>query len=84
MELFKISQVKNNGCDTYDSAVVAAPDEDTAKMLDPYTGEIMTNEDWNDPYTCWVSSPDFVIVEHLGKAAKNIKQGVICASFNAG
>lgn len=31
MKLFLISQTQNNDYDTYDSAVVTAPDEETAK-----------------------------------------------------
>lgn len=82
MKLFKISQEENTDYDTYDSAVVAAPDEQTARNMNPSDGKVMT--EWGDRYNCWCSSPDNVTVECIGEAAEGVKQGVICASFNAG
>lgn len=35
MNLYLISQSQNNYFDTYDSAVVCAPDEDTARWTHP-------------------------------------------------
>ena len=83
MKLFLISQEKNTGYDTFDSAVVAAPDADTARQMDPGSGEPIVTD---DPYSWrgWVSSPADVQVECIGTAARGTKQGVIIASFNAG
>lgn len=85
MKLYRISQTENVDYDTYDSAVVAAPDEHTARIMNPATGEEKT--EWlreNNPFEEWCYSPDQVTVEYIGEAAEGIKQGVICASFNAG
>ena len=82
MKLFLISQEQNNSYDTYDSAVVAAPDEEIARHIDPGSGK--QKEDWDAKYGDWCNSPDDVIVTYIGEAADNVKQGVICASYNAG
>lgn len=85
MKLYKISQTKNTGYDTYDSAVVAAPDEQTARVMNPDNGKAIT--EWkseNHPFESWCYSPDQVTVEYIGAAADGIQQGVICASFKAG
>lgn len=81
MNLYLISQTKNTGYDTFDSAVVAAESEGDAKEIHPAGGSIYTNR-------ClmygWVKSPDDVSVELIGIANKGIESGVICGSFNAG
>lgn len=82
MKLFLISQSQNNDYDTYDSAVVAAPDEETAKQMSPGNGEPVDN--WSARFSSWCSSPEYVTVRHLGDAAPDIEQGIVCASFNAG
>ena len=84
LKLFLISQRENNDYDTYDSAVVAAPDEDTARNTKPRTGEQMTAEDWRCRYSDWCSSPAAVTVVYLGDAAPGVTPGIVCASYNAG
>ena len=90
MKLYKISQNQDSDYDTYDSAVVAAPNEEIARNINPSDGEPL---DWKEiaiisekhtSWSCWCTSPDQVIIEYIGEAAIGIKQGVICASFNAG
>lgn len=81
MKLFLISQDQSNGYDTYDSAVVAAPDEETARHIDPGTGKPVAN--WNKNRS-WCNGPEHVTVAYIGEAAEDIAQGVVCASFNAG
>ena len=83
MKLFLISQNEHTSYDTYDSAVVAAEYIDEARNMDPSgeNGELMK---WDKKSWAWCSSPDLVKVKYLGEAAVGIKQGVICASFNAG
>jgi hypothetical protein len=85
MKLYRISQTENEDWDTYDSAVVCAPDEETARNISP-SGCVMQDKDWRVSIydQVWCSSPDKVTVEYLGEAADNIQQGVILASFNAG
>jgi len=88
-KLYLISQEENNGYDTYDSAVVVAPDEETAKIIDPAnTLQIfMTEKDWDynkNSWGSWCSSPDKVKVLYLGDATDDLKVGVVTSSFNAG
>lgn len=87
LHLYRISQIDNEGYDTYDSAVVCAPDEETARCMNPHTGEIMTSpEEWESGLcsSVWCKSPEHVRINYLGKADNSLKQGVIVASFNAG
>ncbi len=93
MKLFLISQSENHGWDTYDSAVVAAKDEQAARNTHPsdyvdgwnghiwyscgYNGEIRESHSGS-----WVRNPEVVQVEYL--AEYDGEAGVICASFNAG
>ena len=81
MQLFLISQDQNKGYDTYDSAVVAAPDEETAKQMYPGSGKPM--RDWKENYSSWCNGPEHVTVRYLGEAV-DVEQGVVCSSFNAG
>ena len=86
MKLFLIAQEKNQDYDTYDSAVVCAPNEEKAKRTHPSTQGI---EDW-PKQSCmgtWVPFnhvEKYVKVTYLGEAAEGVKEGVVCASFNAG
>ena len=77
LKLYRISQDSNTGYDTYDSAVVAAPDPTAAAQIHP-SG--YTDRWW---HSTWCS-PEYVEVELIGTAAAGVTQGVICASFNAG
>ena len=78
MKLYLISQRKNTGYDTYDSAVVAAQDEAAAKHINPHG-------DWADKHNSgWCTSPKHVTAVYIGEAAESVKIGVVCASFNAG
>lgn len=85
MKLFLISQTENSGYDTYDSAVVCAPDEATARNMDPGK-ENGAPLDFNSRHCiyCWCSSADKVSVRLIGDAAPDVPIGVVCASFNAG
>lgn len=79
MNLYLISQSKNLGYDSYDSAVVCAKDEEGARNTLP--NEKMDSGDLRYE---WVSDLSQVEVKYIGKAGKGIEAGVICASFNAG
>jgi hypothetical protein len=75
MKLFLISQSYNDGYDTYDSAVVAARDEEAAREV--AVGSTGSCGTW--------AKPKHVAVEDIGTAKTGTKAGtVICASFNAG
>jgi hypothetical protein len=80
MKLFLISQDQNNDYDTYDSAVVAAPDEETAKQMNPANGKPV--DEWER--NTWCNGPEHVTVRYLGDAVGDVEQDVVCASFNAG
>ena len=79
MNLYLLTQHANSGWDTYDSLVVVAPDEETARTILPD----FCNS-WEDEYTPWAYSPDQVHVTFLGTASPDLNQGVILSSFNAG
>ncbi len=78
MNLYLIEQSENDDYDTYDSAVVCAPDEATAKRMHPDGRQLET-----ECSSSWVTDPDLVDCTFLGVSA-DPTQRVVCASFNAG
>lgn len=78
MNLYLISQTENSTWNTYDSAVVCAPDVETARNIIPGRGK------WGDSWSEWASCPENVSVKYLGEAHHEIEPGVVLASFNAG
>jgi len=95
LNLYLISQTTHDSYDTYDSAVVAAPDEETARDMYPGNGEPI---DWTrasernmedggvlpDHVHHWVARREDVNVRRIGTATPDTPQGVICASYSAG
>lgn len=81
MKLFLISQDQNDDYDTYDSAVVAASDEETARSMDPANGKPIKKKNWG---LSWCDGPEYVTVRYLGEAVDDVEQGIICASYNSG
>jgi len=82
MNLWLLKNETVEGYDTFDSAVVAAPDAETARMIHP----LYRIDEWDGKagkYPCWCDAAD-VIVQHIGTAALFVATGVVCASFNAG
>jgi len=97
MKLWLITQSETLGYDTYDSAVVAALDEDAARRISP-----CGFREWDDErgawmfrfsdgtkrpeenHHSWAQHIDNVSVECIGEATDKIKAGLILASFNAG
>lgn len=91
MNLYRVSQTENDGYDTYDGAIVAAPDEATARKIHPsMAGDLRMwvdgsdNKDWTGHYPTWARHPDAVTVELVGVAASGVPMGTVLASFNAG
>lgn len=79
MKLWFIKQTVNDGYDTYDSAVVAAKDEDTARRMHPNPhppGDYKIELD----LMVW-AKPEDVEVKCLGTAKPGTREGVICASL---
>ncbi len=84
MKLFLISQDENQNYETYDSAVVAAPDEESARRMHP-GGENGAFANFSPlVYRNWCTSADKVTVKLIGDAVPGLPLGVVCASFNAG
>lgn len=77
MKIFLISQQFNTGYDTYDSAVVIAPDAEAAKLMHPRSGGTLDSDDW-------VSDSNLVSAREIGEAKEPCAQSVVCSSFNAG
>ena len=83
MKIFLITQTANTNWSTYDGAVVAAPDEDTASRMHPEDGEL---DKWKGsrPYPegeDWCSCKEEVKVTYLGEAFPGMPQGVVLSSF---
>ena len=96
MNIYLISQDKNNGYDTYDSAVVFAESEEEARLIHP-GGEKLVDGSWYEypspdkPWRTriwpgsWCEFPSDVSVQLLGVASDPEEgPGVILGSFNAG
>lgn len=90
MNIYLVSQI-NSEHDSFDSMVVIAPDEATARVINPLarhnsTGDsrylYMNDNDWRTGLCGqWITSSDKVKVELLGKANSD-KIKVVCTSFN--
>lgn len=80
MNIYLLTQTENSGYDTYDSCVVAAENEDQARMIRP------DNDQWHNDYRIgnWAYTPGKVKVELIGIAITGTEPVVICTSFNAG
>ncbi len=92
MKLWLIYQDINGGYDTYDRAVVAAEDEDTARRIHPSGSySYVEGRGWCRPDGSLYryAESDWTIPVHVGAtlvgdAAPGTVAGVVCASFNAG
>ncbi len=85
MNLYLLTQDYINDYDTYDSVVVAAPNEDEAKEMHP-SGGLLSDHD--DQWPSWAPDSSHVTVTYLGKGeslnGEPLTKRVILASFNAG
>ena len=75
MLIYKLSQNEHRGYDTFDSCVVIASTEDSAKELSirilcKYDDEV------------WCSDPDKIKAELIG--CSNLSEQLVLSSFNAG
>jgi hypothetical protein len=86
MHLYLVTQTEQTGYDTYDSMVVCASNAYDARLINPSTGRIMTDHDWerNMNRGSWCTRPDLVNVMYIGDAVPGMIPGIICKSFNAG
>ena len=79
MKLWKIYQTVNNGWDTFQAAVVAAPTEDIARTIH-LGGEFDQREEL---MRVWCAPQDVQVV-YLGTAKEGTEQGIILSYFKAG
>lgn len=100
LNLYLISQTVNDDYDTFDSAVVAARDEEDAKSIHPVSSWLsmghlptvtqtsMEAEEEREKHGCnkdeTWTARENVKVKLIGTVSPDVKRGVICASFNAG
>ena len=78
LNIYLISQDENVDYDTYDSCVVLAKDEESARGMNPGCCG------WCSINGAWCSSPDKVTVTLIGKAKSDSVEGFVLKSFNAG
>jgi len=86
MNLYLITRNDGGDYDQYDSAVVAAPDEATAKDLIERNSEYWTNRTWKregDSFKAEYNKLD-ITIELIGTAIGEMPTGVVVASYNAG
>lgn len=76
MNLYLVSRTDRVGYDEYDSMVVAAENEDDARLMKPYNAD---GYDWQD----WTDHPETLTVELIGTALDNTSR-VVITSYNAG
>lgn len=77
MNIYKLTQHDNRGCDTYDSMIVCAISEAEARLISP-------KRQWElESSPVWANSPESVKVELIGVAVPSLAKGIILASFNA-
>jgi hypothetical protein len=85
VKLYLLSQTENGGYDTFDSAVVAAENEEEARMI--YPGHHSEGTIWDgrekSMFGTWCDA-HYVDVDYLGEAREGTEGGIIVASFNAG
>ena len=100
MKLFLISQDKNEGYDTYDSAVVVAESEKEAREVHPssyvthvsnskwmgtYSGGIEKGQEYDqDDSYDWVPFKDIDCIDVKYLGETDKEKGLVLASFNAG
>lgn len=86
--LYKISQDVNTNYDTYDSVVVIADSEESARRMVPsYDNTIIDIADKEKAFyikEVWTNDPTKVQVKLVGLALLDALPGIVLASYNAG
>lgn len=67
MKIYRISQGENNEQDSYDAAIVIAPNEKSARNMNPSNGKPMSDAQWKRGLF-WCTAPKSVRVEFVGIA----------------
>lgn len=83
--LYLLSQDINNDYDTFDSVIVCAPDEETARNIHP-SGKDCEFDRAGHTYGAWVNEDqkNKIKISKIGIAENDIEVGIVIASFNAG
>jgi hypothetical protein len=83
LNLYRLTQDLYAGYDTYDSCIVAAVNEGSAKEMHPSGGALYEKV---SQYADWPSASeiDYIDAELVGIALPGSMSYVICSSFNAG
>ena len=86
MNLYLITRNDDADYDEYDSAVVAAPDEEAAKDLIERNSKYWTNTTWKYVAKGLVEEHTKldITIELIGTAIDEMQYGIVVASFNAG
>jgi hypothetical protein len=99
MNLYLISQDENDDYDTFDSAVVAAKNEEDARTINPcefvthvadgkwmgtYSGGACKGKAYERDSHSWVSYSSIWIISVKYLGTTKLKRGVVLSSFNAG
>jgi len=82
MKVYVLRQRLVTGYDTYDSAVVIAEDEESARETSPSTWHTKESPYWAEDWVTWENRHQ-VDVEYLGETEITTPQ-LVLASFNAG
>ena len=98
MFIYKLTQEKQSGYDTYDSIVVYAESEEEAKTINPDQNEpelkILSEEEWGklseeeQDGDYWIMDriwtyTNYIQAELIGENKTQKEKGLILASFNA-
>jgi hypothetical protein len=99
MNLYLISQDENDDYDTFDSAVVAAKNEEDARTINPcefvthvtdgkwmgtYSGGACKGKAYEQDSHSWVSYSSIWLISVRYLGTTKLKRGVVLSSFNAG
>ena len=77
MNLYLLTQEKNHYC-AYDACIVAANNEEEARLIHPDEDDLWESDDW-------CSSPEEVKVKLIGIAENNIRENtIVLASYLPG
>ena len=79
MKIYLLEQIENNDYETYDSCIVCAESVEDAKCITPQGMEFGKYVS-----SFWAFTKKGITCTELGTANKNLKRGVLNASFNAG
>lgn len=85
MNLYLLQTNRGFEYDTYDSCIVAANSLPEACKIHPRKHPFdEETQGWEDSFTTWATHISQVKATLIGRACKNIKEGVVLASYNAG